>query len=194
MIDLDEAAPSLRPLAAPTLEAFAEAVRISHSIQNATVTVRPRAARPVLGLLDGISHRAYYATCLTEQYASIGLERDARTHQLTYAWDVNSRIRLQLKSDTTALDVQQLTIPGMQSYGSVGPSLVALTWKHDATGRHGPSFAHITADGPIWQIPVASLLDSATAAASPSPRRPSVSSRLTPASNGEAERGSEGSS
>lgn len=181
MIELDEAVPALQPLAAPTLEAFAEARGVTSSIQQATAAARSRASRPVIGLLDGIGHWAYYSAFLTERYAAAGVIRDRTTHPFMYAWNLNDRVRLHLKSDTTALDMEQLSIPGMGSIKSRGQSLVALTCAHDATGRFDPSFVHRTPDGEIWRVRVASLLERPTETAKPDTPKAGVRSRLSPA-------------
>jgi hypothetical protein len=204
MIELDVAAPALRPLASPALTAFAETIQVCAAIEKVTEAVRPRISRPVLGLMDGIDHWGLYATFCTEQFAAVGIARDMTTHSLTFAWDLKDGVRVQLKSDTNQLCSEQLVFPGMGQIARVGTALIALTWNHDATGRFDPTFAHLENGEERWRVPVSAIAawgddqDDGVAGdrqpIKPITPKSSLTSRLKPAAESEPEDGASASS
>jgi hypothetical protein len=190
MIPRDQALPLLKPLATPTLDAFAEARQVAEAGQKAMSAARSACPPPVRNVMDGVALWALFASALGRTYGEVATVRAAPTkHSLSHAWIVDDRLRVQLKSDIDALDVEQLSLVAPDEDPSLVPPLIALTWQH-ADRTSSPKFVHLNADGPQWSLPVAALLElPSTAVAPPVARALVTSKRDTAEDAAQGERG-----
>lgn len=161
MIDQNDAAEDLLPLAAPTLQAFVTANRRYAAYHEAIKPWRGTYAPQVAGLTDGVNYWAMFATEIVTTLRGVGIQRDAGTHPLLHQWTLPGGVVLQLKSDTGNLPHVQMPIPGLAVPRTGGPR-VLLTWDHTHEDRHDPAFVHMSGKREVWRIPVEALVASPT--------------------------------
>lgn len=156
MISADDAAALLRPLAQPTLDAFAEARRHHGEVDGLVGKRRDKLARAPRALLVGIEDWCAISHGLARGYERLpGVTRDTDGHVLSYAWTVGGRVLLQLKSDAYALEVVQPPLPGMEEVEGIGVSTVVLSW---GPGASRPVFILRDGKQTVWQMTAESLL------------------------------------
>jgi len=189
MISADDAAALLRPLAQPTLDAFAEARRDHDDVDRLVGQRRDKLAHAPRALLVGIEDWCAISHALARRYEPVqGVKRDTDGHVLSYTWTVAGRVRLQLKSDAYALDVVQPPLPGMEETEGIGVSTVVLSWGPEASR---PVFILRDGKQTVWQMTAESLLVAEPASAiTPSMPKARLTSKQRPvADDGEAATG-----
>jgi hypothetical protein len=199
MIQRDTAAALLEPLAQPTQQAFDDALKLAKDSRNATSAWRASCTPQVLTMLVGVEFWAFFASNLAASYRQIeAVTQVEDVHKLQHVWSISDEIRLQLKSDTASVDVEQLMIPGMEAQvGRVQPDVVVLTWSHRGEERFSPAFVHMTRSGDAlrqaWRLPVAALLvEKPESIPTDRARRATLVSRLKSAEVANRETGADG--
>lgn len=178
MLERDAAAEALRPLGAPTMDAFNDARTAFARNREATKATRDLLATAVGAVVDGIDYWSLFATYLVTEYEKVpGVARVSR-HPLAHYWTIG-HITVQLKSDTGNLPLDQLVIPGVHEGATNSLSeIVILTWDHDHSERYAPAFVQLDGKREAWRMPITALVaESAPAMTTERPKATLASNR-----------------
>lgn len=177
MIEPDAAAPHLKLLADPVLEAFAEANAAYTRYKSEFADFREPAKKPVRATGDGVNFWMFFSTAVSKRFAVLDCVRsDASTDSAVHSWIVNEVLRIRMKSEISELALDQLVIAGLNALEPGSPAPIVLTWRRYGSERWEPMFVHVGASGPLWSRAV-EIFREAPDSIRPAAPRPRLSSR-----------------